>query len=389
MNVNSRKKALQIVVLAFDWRNLYENNPGEIVEKLNRDKLNPEFNTIFSIAWGPQGYCKEISPNIKTVHLRARVGRNRVLYDIVNIFVVPFILRKHAFKPDVVLVYSFASIVGGLYAKWFLGSKIIAVVTNIPRGLIQTRRFKKLSSVYQSISEFFAKRFTDHFIVISETTKAYVKSLGIPEQGIDMFHPNTILRDEAFIRAAQKGFVRRKYSIADDKKIILSVGRLEEEKNFPVLLRAFAEINNDSLTLVIVGEGRKELELKTLAKKLKLGGKVIFAGSLPRSDVWNYYKDADVFVLPSKSEGLGLVFWEAMYMHVPVIGAHVEGIAETIGTDGERGFFWQEDMGAKALEGAMKKCLEESAVTKKITEDAYEYVIRKIAAKKDINDIIG
>ena len=64
--------------------------------------------------------------------------------------------------------------------------------------------------------------------------------------------------------------------------------------------------------------------------------------------LWNYFYDADIFMLLSQSEGLGLVFWEAMYARVPVIGSMASGILETIGADGFAGFLIkdQEDTSA-------------------------------------------
>ena len=99
----------RILLFSFDWRNMYEGHISEIIEKLERDHLSPHVNKFFSINWGPKSYYRKISENIETVHLKARMGRTRVFYDIADIFITPFLLKKHGFRPDIVLLYDFPS----------------------------------------------------------------------------------------------------------------------------------------------------------------------------------------------------------------------------------------------------------------------------------------
>jgi glycosyltransferase involved in cell wall biosynthesis len=89
--------------------------------------------------------------------------------------------------------------------------------------------------------------------------------------------------------------------------------------------------------------------------------------------------DADCFVLLSKSEALGLVFWEAMYMNVPVIGRPVGGIVETIGKDGERGFLWDAKDGTEAFKNKLERAIRKDPDVQAMTVRAREYVQRKIA----------
>ena len=102
-------------------------------------------------------------------------------------------------------------------------------------------------------------------------------------------------------------------------KIILSIGRLQPEKNFHGLIRAFARVRkiHDDALLIIVGSGPERERLVSLARSLELGNAVII---LPWArDVVSYYKSADVYVQPSRYEGWGLSVVEAMASGLPVI----------------------------------------------------------------------
>jgi glycosyltransferase involved in cell wall biosynthesis len=381
-------KGLKIAVVSFDWRNLFETNLGEVYEKLERDGFISEHNEIFSINWSTRSYHKKINDNLETVHLHARVGRLRFWYDFVNIFAVPFILMKHRFIPDVVVARDFQSVLSGLAAKLFWGSKIAVILTNVPTQVIRNRSFWQILFLYQATSELFSKYFVDYAVAISNTTKDYLKKLKIPDQKIRMFVPNVIARDKKFIEVSHAGIVRTKYNIPKDKKIILSVGRLESEKNFRGLIDTFHSLQDENLILIIVGEGKLRQELEKQVYDLNLVGRVIFAGFVERGDIWNFYHDADVFILLSQSEGLGLVFWEAMYMRVPVIGPSIEGIAETIGEDGLRGFFWNAGEDNNILKTKISTCYQKTGEIEEMLNRAERYVHEKTSAQGSIDQLL-
>ena len=93
-------------------------------------------------------------------------------------------------------------------------------------------------------------------------------------------------------------------------------------------------------------------------------------------------------MLLSYSEGLGLVFWEAMYMRVPVIGSPVGGIKETIGENGERGLFWDESYGVEDIAKKIKIVFDEGPGISEMKRRAHLYVSEKIKQRLSINDIL-
>ena len=99
---------------------------------------------------------------------------------------------------------------------------------------------------------------------------------------------------------------------------IIHVGKFKREKRHDILIRAYAESNTDKL-LVLVGQGPLEQECKALVTELKLTQKIIFAGF--HSNPYPLIKHADLLVLSSDFEGLGMVLLEALALQTPAISS--------------------------------------------------------------------
>lgn len=99
-------------------------------------------------------------------------------------------------------------------------------------------------------------------------------------------------------------------SPAEEKRDIVTAGRLAQQKNQKMLIRAYAGLENCEERLVIYGMGELREELEALIKELKLEGRVILAGQ--SSNVPRDIKSAKIFVLPSDFEGMPNALLEAM-----------------------------------------------------------------------------
>jgi len=117
-----------------------------------------------------------------------------------------------------------------------------------------------------------------------------------------------------------------------DGLVVGAVGRLSPEKGYHVLLEAMRDVPDGRL--VLVGDGPQRAELEALARDLGLEKRVTFAGWVdpPWAARWAF----DVLVLPSFSEGFGLVVVEAMLANVPVVATAVGAIPEIV-AEGETG----------------------------------------------------
>lgn len=388
MNDNSiiqEKKPLKILIISFDWVNMFDDNIGQVIEKMKRDRLAPELNQIFFVCWSKWSYYKQ-EGNILTKHIKAPIVENRILCDLLSIFYLPYIIYKYKFKPDIILPTEFPFVLSALIPRLIWSCKIFFFLGALPTDLAKTRTAGNLKSLYYKFFESIGHCFIDRFFAIGEATRQYLINTGVRSQEITVINPDIIMRDKQFIDKSQSGLIKKKYNLSPDRKIILSVGRLEPEKGYSDLLNAFASINHQNLTLIIAGEGFLKESLMELSKNFKIEDQVIFAGNITRTEIWNYYLDADIFVLLSISEGLGLVLWEAMYMNVPVIGSRVGGIVDSIGEDGLRGYFWNPTDELEKLDDVVSRYLSSDKEVVEIKERARKYVEEKMQYNKTIND---
>ncbi|MFB6186099.1 MAG: glycosyltransferase family 4 protein [Halobacteriaceae archaeon] len=111
-----------------------------------------------------------------------------------------------------------------------------------------------------------------------------------------------------------------------EKTTLLYVGRIGPRKGLDLVLYAISEIGDNDLEFLVAGTGRHENHLKSLATELNIASQVKFLGYIPNDELPSLYSSADVFVLPSRYEGFGLVLLEAMACGTPVIGANAGGI---------------------------------------------------------------
>lgn len=131
---------------------------------------------------------------------------------------------------------------------------------------------------------------------------------------------------------------------APDKSVgftILSVGRLsasERYKGVDTLIEAVAKLRSCGTyaRLVVVGTGDDVPRLKTLTETHDLWDRVVFVGEVDDATLGEYYRTCTIFALPSRGEGFGIVFLEAMRYGKPCIGAREGGIPEVVrdGLDG-------------------------------------------------------
>ncbi|RJQ36824.1 glycosyltransferase [Candidatus Parcubacteria bacterium] len=134
--------------------------------------------------------------------------------------------------------------------------------------------------------------------------------------------------------------LKKRLGIASDARVIVTTSRLVEKNAIDVLIRAFARMHRESgaspSALVIVGDGHERERLVTLARTLGVAERVQFVGSVPNADIPRYLAIADIYCRPSRSEGLGVSFLEAMAAGVPVVATAVGGITDFL-RDGENG----------------------------------------------------
>lgn len=123
--------------------------------------------------------------------------------------------------------------------------------------------------------------------------------------------------------------------------MLLTVARLVrgEQKGVNSVIEALPQVITaiPDVCYVVIGEGDDRARLEQLARDLGVGDHVIFTGALGDAAVRSFYQSCEAFVMPSRSEGFGIVFLEAMALAKPVIGGNHGGTPE-IWDDGTAGF---------------------------------------------------
>jgi glycosyltransferase involved in cell wall biosynthesis len=154
--------------------------------------------------------------------------------------------------------------------------------------------------------------------------------------------------------------IKIKNNIPEDAYVLLSVGELNDNKNHKVIIEALKNICDKNIHYVICGTGIKRENLLELASNHGLEVNVHLLGH--RNDIPEMCKMADVFLFPSKREGLGLAALEAMASGLPIITSNVHGIVD-YSIDGVTGYTCK-PTSVVDFEMAIKKCLANKENTK-------------------------
>jgi glycosyltransferase involved in cell wall biosynthesis len=126
--------------------------------------------------------------------------------------------------------------------------------------------------------------------------------------------------------------------IKKGEKVILFVGKLHAVKGVNYLIQAMNVIRQKEpkTRLILVGDGEERRDLEKLTSSLNLADSVTFVGKVPNEKVPQYMAAADIFVLPSLSEGFPMVIVEAMASGLPIVTTNVTGLPEIV-HNGENG----------------------------------------------------
>jgi glycosyltransferase involved in cell wall biosynthesis len=155
-------------------------------------------------------------------------------------------------------------------------------------------------------------------------------STGVSLEKISVQH--NAIRRQPSVGTAEVETLRNRLGLTKAERVVLSVGRLSREKAHIDLVEGFKRLTetepNLSPKLILVGDGPERARLEAAAESLGCKEHVIFTGQL--SDVQTFYALADVFALPSHSEGSPNVLLEAMAANLPVVATAVGGVPEMV-----------------------------------------------------------
>jgi glycosyltransferase involved in cell wall biosynthesis len=203
------------------------------------------------------------------------------------------------------------------------------------RGLsILDPNYKKsfwLKPIYWLVFKFLLS-FVDIPVFVSNKNLEDAKKLKLVKNGVVIY--NGIPEPEFLERETARKFFEEKIKVdLKDKFVIGSIGRLDYQKNYEFLIKVFPEILKikPEAIAIIIGEGQERKKLEDLLKKENLKEKIFLIGELKDSS--KYLKGFDLFILPSRYEGLSITLIEVLFAEIPVMASDVGGNKEILGED--------------------------------------------------------
>lgn len=189
----------------------------------------------------------------------------------------------------------------------------------------QVGKFKKIYYYFLIPQLYIVEKFTlnrlSYIGTLSNTKKEEITTYyNIPADKVTVIPPGVDLkRFKPLIDENEKNEILKteELSCLKEFKILLTVCRLSNEKNVIYAIDVIKNLN-DEYKLVIVGDGEEFSTLKRYVMECGLEKQVIFTGF--KTNIEDYYKVSDIFILPSRYEGFGHVYLEAMASGVPCIG---------------------------------------------------------------------
>jgi glycosyltransferase involved in cell wall biosynthesis len=188
----------------------------------------------------------------------------------------------------------------------------------------------------------FGKRYLlrkcDHILAVSNFTKQkLVEVHGIAEDKITILNNCLDPFLEPPLQTGKNKALLDRYALAPDHFVLLTITRLasrEQYKGYDNVLYALKILTatNPAIRYLVAGkyDAAEKQRLDQLVSELSLEQYVIFAGYIPDEELAAHYSIADCYIMPSKKEGFGIVFIEAMYYGKPVIGGNKDGSMDAL-----------------------------------------------------------
>ncbi|MEJ0063842.1 MAG: glycosyltransferase [Alphaproteobacteria bacterium] len=307
-----------------------ENLHGGGAEKLTvviANALAARGYPIEMLLWEATGtHIDSLSPQVKIINLseQGRASPFRVLAALMRYLRdrPPAVFFTHLERPSLL----------GIVASWFVGYRHIVPCVHVDFNGYAMIDYRTRRTFLKYLVAFFY-RFTDAILAVSDGAGRSVRKL-------------VGKRPRIFVVKNGFDFDRLRHDMAaaidfpwlnnKDAPVFVGCGRLVPQKEFDVLLRAFAAVRRrQAARLIILGEGPQRHRLEALARQLGVEGDVAMPGYMQNPMAW--FSRSDVFVLSSKVEGFGNVLIEALFAGMEVASTDCLSGPSEILQDGQYG----------------------------------------------------
>ena len=275
------------------------------------------------------------------------------------------LIRKKAF--DVVHTHNWGVFLEGGLAGILAGAPVLLHTVHGPYPDYPSTPGSRVKLALRHLIE---RRLARHFrriVTVSDAIRRYIESdISIPASRMLTVHNGILETGGGFVPRPERSSVT-----------FMTVGRLASIKNHAMMLRAFQQLakTQPQARLVIVGDGPERQAIESYIRQHRLEDKVTLPGF--RDDIDTLLREADVFLLTSRYEGISIALLEAMRAGLPAIGTAVGGIPETI-LDGKTGLLVAPDDDT-ALVRAMTALAGSKTGRDEMGKQGYDYFMQEFS----------
>jgi len=344
-------------------------------------------------AIGPEGELFNQTKNqkYKVVTLDKLIRAICPLYDSISYCEI----KRHLLRiqPDIVHTHSAKAGILGRFAAYALKratsheSQVTKIVHTIHGLAFHPYQNSLLNQFYIAVEKTAAKR-TDFFISVADamTEQALAAGIGRPEQFITAY--SAIEEDDFLspILPQQKNDFRRKYGIADDAIVLITIARLFMLKGHDYIIESAKELAKrfSKAVWLFVGNGNLADHYKNQIQQLGLADRIKFTGLLPPSQIPLAIQSSDILVHCSLREGLARALPQAMLCGKPVVSFDVDGAREVVNEKTGRLI---EPKNVEQLTAACAELLKDKDLREKLGGAGRESVKQKFAPDTMVDTI--
>lgn len=301
-------------------KNLPENKyQVTILHPTPSKKTSEQFEGKIKIIKYPSLFIPKINYTLPIIPKKLEILSNLMDNDIIQVgdyfyptSIPPLISSRNESIPKILSINALPGY------NWKYGNKMIDLIAGIYTHSIGKKiinRYDKIIAIYNKLGE-------------------DTKNLGIDPQKIEVIHSGVEIERFQKFEKTLCDKIRNQFSINENDKVILYVGRLAQVKRVEVVLWLAKKFKGNKVKTIIVGDG----PLLNFYRKLSGNDNdIIFTGLVPKTIIPAFYYISNVLILPSLSEGLPNVLLECAASSKPAISTNVNGIPDII-NHGKTGF---------------------------------------------------
>jgi glycosyltransferase involved in cell wall biosynthesis len=292
-------------------------------------------------------------------------------------FLVSFLIWAYVHRKRFQIIHAHGTALGviGSLVGWLMRKKVVVKIPGM-----EAVQYLKGNSLSRRVRRWLLIRRSDRLVAVSKDMVQSLQDTGIRPEKIALI-PNGVPVMEACWNSDPVSLKRELLGNAE-VPVVLYVGRLAEEKGVDRLLTVWASMPHSAeAVLLIVGDGPLRADLEAMVRRLRLQASVRFLG--PQAEVSKFYAMADLFVLPSRSEGMSNALLEAMVAGVPSVASDVGGNREVI-EDAASGFLvnWEDTAACAALlRDLLADCPRRQTVCEAAKKRVREFALPRVAER--------